>query len=124
MKIAIVGSRDWPEPNRIFEYVRGWRGHEIVSGGARGVDGLAVRAAKFFGIQTKVFPADWKTHGKRAGFLRNQEIVDYCDELVAFWDGESPGTADSIAKAKAAGKPVAVYNLKTGEWELTKGANS
>jgi len=124
MKLAVVGSREWPQAWRIEEYLKGWRGHEIVSGGARGVDGIAIRAAKRYGIDTKVFPADWETHGKRAGFLRNQQIVDYCDELVAFWDGESRGTADSIAKAKAAGKPVAVYNLKTGEWELTKGANS
>lgn len=119
MKIAIVGSRDFPDLQMVEERVRNFgRSFEFVSGGARGVDKTAEKAAKKIGAKITVFPADWKTHGKRAGFLRNQQIVDYCDELVAFWDGESKGTMHSVSLTKAQGKPGAIYNSKSREWEL------
>lgn len=100
-KIAIVGSRDYNRPDKIETFIAGFRGLdvEIVSGGARGVDTYAVTYAKQFELKTKVFPADWESNGKRAGFLRNAQIVDYSDILVAFWDGKSRGTKDSIDKA-------------------------
>jgi hypothetical protein len=45
---------------------------------------------------------DWDKHGKAAGFIRNQEIVDNCDFVVAFWDGASRGTKDTIDRARKA----------------------
>lgn len=105
MKVAIVGSRTYPTADHIFEFIDNLPTDvEIVSGGAGGPDSWAVWHAKKRGMPTRVFPADWHTHGKRAGFLRNQTIVDRADVVVAFWDGESRGTADTIAKARAAGK--------------------
>jgi hypothetical protein len=57
-----------------------------------------------------VFPADWDKHGKAAGFLRNTTIIENADWVVAFWDGTSRGTSDSIKKAHAAGKPISVFS--------------
>lgn len=109
MKIAIVGSRNYPVPEDVTDFVdHVTPDTAIISGGARGPDSWAVDRAKTRGLATKVFPADWNAHGKRAGFLRNQTIVDHADVVVAFWDGQSRGTADTIAKARAAGKHVEV----------------
>lgn len=47
---------------------------------------------------------DWDKYGKSAGFKRNTTIVEACDTLLAFWDGKSRGTQDSIAKAEKLGK--------------------
>ena len=97
----------------VEDFVRGLSNREeIVSGGAAGVDSIAEKAATKTGKAVKVFPADWKRHGKAAGFIRNQQIVDYCDELVAFWDGVSHGTEHSIKLAREAGKPVTVFTRR------------
>ena len=46
------------------------------------------------------FPADWERHGKAAGYIRNREMAQNADALVAFWDGESRGTKSMIDLAK------------------------
>lgn len=48
----------------------------------------------------KRFPAKWKEYGKAAGFVRNSEMADYSDMLIAFWDGKSKGTKNMIDNAK------------------------
>jgi len=105
-RIAIVGSREFPYKWMVHDYISaavgmGW---EIVSGGARGVDSWAADTADYYHLRLKVFHADWDTHGKRAGFLRNQDIVNYADEVVAFWDGNSKGTEHTVRLARDAGK--------------------
>lgn len=73
---------------------------EVVSGTAQGVDKLGERWAEEKGVPIKQFPADWKTHGKRAGYLRNKEMAGYADAAVIVWDGESKGTKWMIDLAK------------------------
>jgi hypothetical protein len=46
--------------------------------------------------------------GRTAGFTSNTTIVRDSDVVIAFWDGKSTGTLDTIEKAKALGKPVGV----------------
>ena len=111
MKLAIVGGRDLNDytllANTIFsslcpiDFIT-----EIVSGGAKGVDTLVGNFAENNGIPLKVFPAEWNKYGKSAGFIRNQTIVDNCDMVLAFWNGESRGTDNTIAKAKKAKRPT------------------
>lgn len=112
IKIAIVGSRDYLDLNKVVDFIYQLKnlGTEItiVSGGARGVDQAAENAAKANGFSVLSFKPDWKNLGKKAGLLRNSDIVDSCDYLVAFWDGNSNGTKDSITKAKAANKLLAI----------------
>lgn len=69
---------------------------EIVSGGARGADKLGERYAKEHNLPLKIFSADWNKYGKRAGYIRNTEMAEYANCLIAFWDGQSKGTAHMI----------------------------
>lgn len=109
MKIAIVGSREFRKLHLVAEYVDTLPlDTVVVSGGAVGVDKEAERAARARGLAVQIFPADWPRFGKRAGMLRNAEIVAACDSMVAFWDGKSSGTKDSIARARKIGKPCTV----------------
>ncbi len=117
MKLAVIGSRTFTsydmlrdELNEIDDIT------EIVSGGAGGADTLAVVWATRHQTTSTIFFPDWDQFGKSAGPLRNTQIVDYCDKLIAFWDGKSRGTKDSITKAKAQGKLLKiVYFTKFGE---------
>lgn len=84
---------------------------EIVSGGARGVDALGERLAQDINCPLKIFPAKWEEHGKRAGPLRNIEMADYADALVALWDGKSRGTKHMIEEADRLGLRVHVFRL-------------
>ena len=51
-------------------------------------------------FQLTKFPADWKSYGKAAGPKRNEQMANYADTLIAFWDGESKGTKHMIYLAK------------------------
>lgn len=115
MNLGVVGSRTFSNKWLIFEYIYIFKTAyevlfnekiEIVSGGANGADSLAEKVALTSGIPVKIFKSDWEKHGKAAGFIHNQQIVDNSDMIVAFWDGESKGTKDTIDKAKKAKKPT------------------
>lgn len=84
---------------------------EIVSGGARGADKLGEAWAEHHGYDFTVFPADWDRLGKRAGYLRNQQMAEYATHLVAFWDGVSKGTAHMIDLARKKGLKVVVVSF-------------
>jgi len=85
----------------------------LLHGGADGADRMAGRWAINAGVPVEVFQADWATHGRAAGPLRNQRMLDEGkpDLVIAFPGGK--GTADMVRRAKAAG--VAVLNVTTGE---------
>lgn len=113
--VAIVGSRDLPIECRrlVHDLIASLPADAVVvSGGARGVDSWAAECARERGLRVVVYPADWKTHGERAGFIRNAQIVEDCTELVAFWNGVSRGTMDSVRKARARGIPVRVVRCE------------
>lgn len=102
--MLIGGSRGFPRLELVDEWVAALPGDTVVvSGGAKGVDQRAVEKARARGLAVRVILADW-SRGREAGGIRNQQMVDRCDEAVFFWDGKSPGTADCIRRAKAAGK--------------------
>ena len=109
MKIAIVGSRGYKDMKKVRDYISQLPlDSVIISGGAEGVDRQAVGWARALGMETEVFKPEWHKYGNAAGVMRNSIIVGDCDRLVAFWDGSSRGTKDSIDKARLAGKPVEV----------------
>jgi hypothetical protein len=120
--IGIIGSRTkTPEQwDKVRDLVRGKvqalisefgrTGFVIVSGGAAsGADYFAKTEAKANRLKYLEAVAFWNIAGsvdRSAGFFRNQTIVDVCDVIYAFWDGESSGTKDTIKKAIAAGVKV------------------
>jgi len=122
MKIAVVGSREFKDEQLIFDilFSEFTPGDTLVSGGARGVDTFAEEALeninKNYGpsgqIAKKIFKPDWDKYGKRAGFLRNELIINEADKVIAFWDGESKGTKHSIDLAIKTGKHIDIYVRK------------
>ena len=109
MKVAIVGSRNFKNLSGIKSFIESLdKDTVIISGGAVGVDRCAEKTAKELGMKTIIFNADWSKYGKRAGFLRNKDIVAASDYVVCFWDGSSKGTAHDIELAKEMGKKLIV----------------
>jgi hypothetical protein len=113
IKVIIAGGREFSNEELLTskcDEILTDRNCEIVSGGARGAD----RLGEFYAIERNLpisrFPADWGTYGKRAGFLRNAEMADYADELIAFWDGQSKGTKHMIDLANQKGLVVHVIH--------------
>ena len=111
MKVAVVGSREYPNLSKVGAYIQSLPiDTVIVSGGARGVDKCAEKVAESIGLQTEIYLADWDKYGKSAGIKRNQQIVEASDRVVAFWNCESKGTKNTIDTAKKLGKGVTVID--------------
>lgn len=122
LRLIVAGGRDFADYGLLRGVLQDWLAQHaqdphngarpvmVVSGHARGADALGERFARELGLGLEVYPADWQALGKRAGFVRNSQMVAIADALVAFWDGASHGTLDTIRKMQAAGKPVAVYD--------------
>lgn len=116
IRVLIAGSRDFNDfellDKAVKHYLKQYGLHrqdiEIVSGGARGADKLGEQFANKYSIKLTIFPADWNTYGKSAGYIRNEQMIKYIGDtgiVFAFWDGQSHGTAHTI---KLANK----YNIK------------
>lgn len=84
----------------------------ILSGAARGADSLGEQYAREHGYTIEQYPADWNTLGKAAGMIRNGQMANSADALIAFWDGQSHGTRGMINLAKKKGLLVRVINYK------------
>ena len=109
MKIAVVGSRDIIITD-IGRFIRD--SEEIVSGGAVGVDSCAAEYAKENGIKLTVFLPQYERYGRAAPIVRNKEIVDYADKIIAFWNGSSKGTLSVIKYAEKMKKTCEVIICK------------
>ncbi len=109
--VAVVGSRDYPDLDAVRRSVRSLpSGTVVLSGGAKGVDKTAEDEARACGLAVKVYPADWRRYGRRAGAVRNTLIVERSTRVVAFWDGLSRGTKITIDLTVAAGKPLEIVS--------------
>lgn len=114
MKVIIAGSRNLnPSITDIDSALAetGWTIRQVISGTAKGVD----RRGEAWSIARKVelirMPANWNLYGNAAGFIRNEEMANAADALLAFWDGKSPGTADMIEKMNRCNKPVHIVRM-------------
>lgn len=83
----------------------------IISGGAKGIDTLAERYADEHRISKMIMRPDYEEYGKRAPIIRNREMVNMCDEVIAFWDGKSRGTKSTIDYAMKKGKELKVIDI-------------
>jgi hypothetical protein len=114
MKIIIAGSRNFNDYNLLKSscdnLLTQFTNIEIVSGTARGADKLGERYARERGYDIKQFPANWDKFGKSAGYIRNDEMAQYSDMLIAFWDGTSKGTKHMIDLANKRGIKVEIVN--------------
>jgi len=111
MKVAVIGSRSFNDYDLVEETLKKYEISLLVSGGAKGADSLGERYAKENKIPTMIFLPDWKKHGRAAGMIRNTDIVEEAEIVIAFWDGISKGSKDSILKADKLGKKVIIINI-------------
>lgn len=110
MKIGIVGSRKLFVNNLGFYLPK--QCSEIVSGGAVGIDQCAKEYAQENNIKFTEFLPKYKIYGKGAPIIRNKEIVEYSNQIIAFWDGASKGTAFIINYCKKTGKKYKIIFIK------------
>lgn len=111
MRILVYGGRDYSDRDRMWSdldrLLFGRRITRLVHGAARGADSLAGEWAEERGVPVDVYPADWETYGKGAGFIRNQLMADSrLDGAVCYPGGN--GTADMTRRLQAKG--VRIWN--------------
>ncbi len=113
MKTIIAGSRGCTNMLYLHNAVAkcGWKITEVVSGGARGPDMMGEEWAFYQVLPVKRFPAEWDKLGKGAGYIRNAQMAEYADSLIALWDGVSRGTANMITLARAKGLKTYVESV-------------
>ncbi len=104
MKLIIAGGRNFTNYQKLKEtcdhFLQDQTNIEIVSGAYyKGADYLGEKYAIDKGYKLTKFPADWNKFGKAAGPKRNQQMANYADTLIAFWDGKSRGTNNMIELA-------------------------
>jgi len=116
LKIVVCGGQDFTDYPFLCETLDKYiqthaQGRKviIIEGEARGADLLAKKYAKERGLEWLPYPAAWTKLGLGAGMIRNREMWRDGDRGVAFWDGRSPGTRDSIACARRLRKPVEIF---------------
>jgi hypothetical protein len=117
MKVLVSGARNWPDElaHLVFDKLcKLPRNTIIISGAAKGVDTLAEEFADDVGLEKDIFPANWDKHGKAAGPIRNQQMLEHGPDLVlCFFKNfeKSKGTKDMYQRAKKAGVKTIGYIL-------------
>lgn len=146
MRVLVCGSREWDDEPIVFNVLDGYLEQQrytnrflpndeplvVIQGGAKGADAIAAAwGCENTDVRHEQYPADWATHGKAAGPLRNQQMLDEGkpDVVIAFKDAFQPdipdnvvigdlytvrrpkgGTEDMVRRAKAAGIPVYIVS--------------
>jgi len=122
VNIGVVGSRSFHDYDRLKKVLdleiknariyKPDRNIRIVSGGARGADTLARRYAySRDDVKYTEHKPDWKKYGRKAGIVRNMEVIRNSGRIIAFWNGKSKGTKHVIATARQVGKNVKVVQF-------------
>ena len=121
LRVIVAGGRDFTNVNVMATALNNLQDVDhvieiekltLICGMARGADLTAYKLFKEVGLPVEVYPADWDQHGKQAGFIRNTQMAGVADMLIAFWDGESKGTAHMIDTARKHNLIVLVFNYE------------
>ena len=105
MRVIVCGGRDYDDEATMHDVLSALRPATVVHGDARGADSYAELIAPNYGHTTERHPADWRTHSKAAGPIRNQQMIDAGAVLVIAFPG-GKGTADMVVRARKAWVPV------------------
>ena len=99
MKLIIAGGRDYHLTSEDYRFLNTLRDDvkEVVCGGASGADTYGRHWAKENDIPVKMFPANWKEHGKAAGPIRNRQMAKYADAAVLFPGGRGTDNMYTMA---------------------------
>ena len=115
MRVIVCGGRDYADQKKVDEVLDGTQSagcmiHDLFHGNARGADNLAdVWGRKQPHCRVHPIPAQWKKYGKRAGPIRNQQMLGQSPDLVVAFPG-GRGTADMVRRAETAGVEVLKIN--------------
>lgn len=127
IRVLVTGSRDWSNVDEVYEAMASaeicWEhsdcGHVyvLVSGHCpTGADAIAEKLAKQRGWELELHPADWAKHDKRAGYIRNAEMVKLgADVCLAFIKNESKGATMTADLAQKAGINTIIYRENNGD---------
>lgn len=116
MRVIVCGSRDWTDTKVILERLKQLPADTMVmTGGCRGADRIADELIRWsdhlWYLRTDVHFAEWEEHGKSAGPIRNQKMLDRGPDLVIAFHPDiesSKGTKHMVSIARAAGVPVEI----------------
>jgi hypothetical protein len=114
--VGIVGSRDFPAPELVRQFVSLLpAGCRVVSGAGGAVDLAAAAAARQLGLPVTEFPANWERYGPSAGPIRNKQIVSASIQVLFVFlsnpGAPGKGSASVMRIAAAAGVPVVVFGV-------------
>lgn len=110
MKVAVIGSRRL-SVKKLGDYLPDGV-TEIVSGGAGGIDADAEEFAIANGLKLTLFLPEYQKYRRNAPLVRNKQLIEYSDIVIAFWDGESRGTKHVIETCKKLGREIRVYKFE------------
>lgn len=91
------------ETKKLYDY------DTILTGGADGVDSFAEFYARMNLINHFIIYPKWKKHGKKAGIMRNNDMVEMANQGIAIWDGKSKGTKHAIRELSKKGILIKVF---------------
>lgn len=122
MKVIISGDREFDDMEFIFREVDRIAQNiditEVISGKSRGVDKVGEAWAEYQGIPVKPFPANWNLLKLAAGPIRNGQMADYADALIAFKGPKSKGTANMIKQAKEKNLKIFIVPLTAEQIQI------
>lgn len=116
-RLLVCGGRDFDDVDYIYSYLdvirNMYRPTVLIHGGATGVDTIAGNWAEGKQIPVHVYKADWNTHGKSAGPIRNQQMIDIGKPTIAAVFPGGTGTADMTKRLTKAG----ILIITTKDWD-------
>lgn len=115
-RILITGSRDWPDMDSIVQTL-GTTIIGLISKGETkdtitlihgqcptGADAMADWVARAWNMNIERYPADWVRYGKKAGMIRNKQMVDTgVDICLAFVYNKSSGASNTVKLCRERG---------------------
>ena len=115
MRTIIAGSRTITDLKIVEDAIKesGFDIDTVICGGAKGVDKLGELWARRNMLFIEYFYPDWDLYGKAAGPIRNKQMAENADALIAIWDGVSKGTKSMIDLATKQGLEIFVVNVNT-----------
>lgn len=122
MKVGIVGSRNLTNQDKIIPLIaRFLRDHThgpvtVICGRSGGVSNIAKDYANHIGLDVVVFDPIYKLdrqaqYNPKHYLIRNKQIVENSDKVLAIWDGESQGTEHAIMHARSLGVPIMIVTF-------------
>lgn len=109
--VLICGSRSIKNL-QISRYIRPESCAAIVHGAAIGVDTIADSWAKANNLETVIYKPNYKVYGKRAPLVRDEEMAEFCDVIICFWDGKSRGSKYTCDYGRKIGRRVIVHLIQ------------